>query len=241
MDTPASSEVIEKIRKLLAKANGTNNEHEAGAFLAKATELLQRYNLEMIDVTQKAEDLQMSMEFSQQVRGLKKNRWVQALANEIGASSFCTILIRGDSRVIFVGRTREAQTAGELFDRILSALNRLARVRVTEYTLAFELKYGFSATKAGPDHHPARYRLSWFNGAITGVIDQLVARREQFKAEGGTALMVVREDEARHWIQQNLHVEPARRRKEQHLNGRAFQQGLIDGSNLPLGGELTDH
>lgn len=39
-----------RIQALLAKANGTDNEHEAEAFLAKAMELLQQYQLDVSDL-----------------------------------------------------------------------------------------------------------------------------------------------------------------------------------------------
>lgn len=49
-----SNEAIQKIKQrimaLLAKANGTDNEHEAEAFLAKAMELMQQYQLDVSDM-----------------------------------------------------------------------------------------------------------------------------------------------------------------------------------------------
>ena len=43
-------EIREKIRALLAKAQGTNNEHEADAFIAKANELLEKFQLTINDI-----------------------------------------------------------------------------------------------------------------------------------------------------------------------------------------------
>lgn len=43
--------VIDKVRKLLAKSSGTENEHEAAAFLAKAQSILAEYNLSLSDVS----------------------------------------------------------------------------------------------------------------------------------------------------------------------------------------------
>jgi hypothetical protein len=42
--------VLDKVSKLLAKAQGTNNEHEAAAFLAKVHDMLEQYNITMLDL-----------------------------------------------------------------------------------------------------------------------------------------------------------------------------------------------
>lgn len=47
----ATESIKRKIAALLAKANGTDNEHEAAAFVAKANELLVKHQLEEWDVT----------------------------------------------------------------------------------------------------------------------------------------------------------------------------------------------
>jgi hypothetical protein len=43
-------DIVRKIAGLMAKANGTENEHEAAAFAAKAQEMLAKHNLTMMDV-----------------------------------------------------------------------------------------------------------------------------------------------------------------------------------------------
>lgn len=43
-------DIVRKIAGLMAKANGTENEHEAAAFAAKAQEMLARHNLSEMDV-----------------------------------------------------------------------------------------------------------------------------------------------------------------------------------------------
>lgn len=44
------ADIAETIRALLAKSQGTDNEHEAAAFAAKAAELLQKHNLDLASV-----------------------------------------------------------------------------------------------------------------------------------------------------------------------------------------------
>lgn len=46
----AIQKIKQRIMALLAKANGTDNEHEAEAFLAKAMELMQQYQLDVSDM-----------------------------------------------------------------------------------------------------------------------------------------------------------------------------------------------
>lgn len=46
----ATPKIKQRIQQLLAKAKGTDNEHEADAFLAKAMELLQQHQLDIADL-----------------------------------------------------------------------------------------------------------------------------------------------------------------------------------------------
>lgn len=50
MSNDALTKIKQRIMALLAKANGTDNEHEAEAFLAKAMELMQQYQLDVSDM-----------------------------------------------------------------------------------------------------------------------------------------------------------------------------------------------
>jgi hypothetical protein len=48
--------LVKRIRALMAKANGTDNEHEAATFAAKVQELLAKHNLEISVITEEAQD-----------------------------------------------------------------------------------------------------------------------------------------------------------------------------------------
>ena len=50
MSNEALQKIKQRIMALLAKANGTDNEHEAEAFLGKANDLLQQYQLDIGDL-----------------------------------------------------------------------------------------------------------------------------------------------------------------------------------------------
>lgn len=50
MSNEATNKIKARIMALLAKAKGTDNEHEAEAFLAKAMELMQQYQLDVSDM-----------------------------------------------------------------------------------------------------------------------------------------------------------------------------------------------
>lgn len=116
------------IAKLLAKAKGTNNEHEAALFAAKAAELLARHNMtEAMIAAREGGD-------NDPIGGHRMNRksvakWRRYIAAGCAELYFCKLVSYG-SQLEFVGKTHNAEVAMSMCDWLCSVVVRMAR----EYT-----------------------------------------------------------------------------------------------------------
>lgn len=116
-----------KIAALLAKAKGTDNEHEAGTFLAKAMEMLEQHQLTMGDL----EDADDPVRHSD---GLDCTKWTaswqvdvyRALAHLYGCKSVKVHLMKG-FKMELVGRESSLVTTDLMFDYVKGECNRLGR------------------------------------------------------------------------------------------------------------------
>ena len=79
--------IVEKIRKLLAVANGTANEHEASVAASKAQDLLEAYNLDMAIISQKSHSAASPRNRTHRAGGLYK--WQRNLWYAVSTLNFC--------------------------------------------------------------------------------------------------------------------------------------------------------
>lgn len=123
----SDSKIKSKIAALLAKAKGTDNEHEAEAFLAKAMELLEEHQLSMADLEDADDPVKRHS-------GLDGTKWVaswhrdlyRALGTLYGCYSVKVNLHNG-YRQELVGRESAIVTTDLMFDWIKKECNRLGR------------------------------------------------------------------------------------------------------------------
>lgn len=123
----SDNKIKAKIAALLAKAKGTDNEHEAGAFLAKAMELLEQHQLTMADIDSADDPVERS-------NGLDGTKWVaswqrdlfRALGKLYGCYSVKVNLQKG-YRQELVGRQSAIVTTELMFDYAKAECNRLGR------------------------------------------------------------------------------------------------------------------
>jgi hypothetical protein len=80
--------VIEKVRKLLALANGNDNEHQAEAAANKARELLEAYNLDLAHISKSAGNGGYAPRDKQVLRG-GLYQWQRDLWNMTATLNFC--------------------------------------------------------------------------------------------------------------------------------------------------------
>ena len=132
MSSEQSEKILSRIKALLAKARGTENEHEALAFSTKAQELLATYNLTEADleIDGKAEAaIRSHMETSD----INACAWRNRLWLAVAKLYFCDVYMQttwvGDKErkfPVFVGREHNIAVAVEMSKYLISTTLRLA-------------------------------------------------------------------------------------------------------------------
>lgn len=123
--------LIDKIRKLLAKAKGTDNQDEAAVFAQKAHELLLRNELDLDEIQAEGQEV------SEKVIGTRhKPRydtpWFRGLAVSVAKYYMCGMVRykiggqRGTETYAFVGRESRTLVAAEMFGYLEKTIYRLS-------------------------------------------------------------------------------------------------------------------
>lgn len=168
--------VIELVRKCL-KLGQSPNEHEAALALAKAQELLLKYNLGMIDVSADARE---ERPVGHETLTVGWGRWRKQLFYCIAELNFCYGL-ESQEHVYLVGRPHNTAAVREMLAWIIPQAVSLADKAVREYS--------GRANKV-------TYRYSFYRGITGRVCGRLrAARRGQEAQYAGTTALVVRSSE----------------------------------------------
>jgi hypothetical protein len=127
----ADEAIMDRIAKLLAKAKGTNNEHEAAVFAAKAAEMLAEHNLTEAQIAARdAEDLGPVGEHKYE--GRVPDEWRRQILNATAHLYFCKLLWnRGAAKAAytfrFVGKEHNAKVAAAMGEYFIATVKRMAR------------------------------------------------------------------------------------------------------------------
>lgn len=119
-------DILRKIAALMAKANGTENEHEAAVFAAKAQEMLATHNLTLMDVLEGI-DAECS-ETVTQIEVENKHTpadWHKRLLGAVARLYFCRSLFCG-SKFLLVGKPHNVAVAASMFGYLKKTTERLA-------------------------------------------------------------------------------------------------------------------
>lgn len=126
--------LIDKIRALKAKAEKTDNEHEAAAFAAKVQELLTKHNLHISDVEIDDEEQEDMERVTYDPR--YTDPWRRVLCGATARLYMCDIYMdymwddkkqKTKTVVVFVGRPHNIVVAQEMFEYLVATTLRLAR------------------------------------------------------------------------------------------------------------------
>jgi len=208
--TEANIRTLDKIKKLFALAESTN-EAEAASALAKAHEMLKIHNLSLMDAQEPVKTEIMRMDY-----GEKREDWMLEVAIPIGTINYSYavqgILSPTSSRIIFYGKRHNLESIKEMMDHILFTIEKGA------------IRY----YKEGKDA-----MLSYKIGFSSGIKEKLLIIQKREQADPFCkALITVSKNEidefvkTRSFIMRELNLN-APRNKEYHI-------GNIDGKNFPI-------
>lgn len=133
--TETETPIMRKIRLLMAKAQGTNNEHEAAAFAAKVQDLLLEHGLAVSDIGTADPHAPRERVGEHATPGDGKNFLKsparKALLFAVCKFYMCQYLRWGSHRVVIVGKKSNAEVAASmmqyLLDQTVSLSNRYGR------------------------------------------------------------------------------------------------------------------
>ena len=198
--------LIEKIQKLLDKAESTNSEAEAQAFFMKAQELMAKNNLEMKDISRKEKKRSIAEADVTSGRKATAKRWLR-LASIIGKNFKVEPVVQRGRGVFFIGLETDLIIATKVFKSAEAFM---------------EKRRGQVYRKAQKENIPTKgLREAWEMGFLDG-LDENFKRNVEEKA-----LMIVKPQELiEHLEKQNFGTRSVTGKVN---NMGAYNEGLQDG------------
>ena len=189
--------LLDKIRKLLALGESPN-EHEASSAIAKAQELLEKYNLTMAEVGSKEDsepeliECQVETDYSD---------WQANLYNCVAKSNYCTIIVTpSHNKIHVIGRYVNVVASIELAQWLVQQFDRIALSDVMR-------NYKTMLLEPYPHKNPESkkvYKEGFMRGLVKNVSDRLksdIASRQTVT----TNALVVRLQEEAYEFMRKLH------------------------------------
>lgn len=221
------SEVLERVRKLLAMAGDTGSPREAAIAARRAKKLMDRYNIDHAE-TIAAELTEEDFEAKLWGRAyIRYPLWINMLS--VGVADFT------DTRVRFVPLPfnedgyKAIQFEGERSD-----------IQIAEYLMGFLIKVVNRLTEASG--HPADFGLrgDFRRGCVQGIIDQLCGmKREERKkqATDGKELILVNRKKQ---LIDAIFGAPHYKRSSGGNTGFAYDEGQSAGASVAIRRAMTD-
>ena len=217
MDT--KTPIIEKIKKLLALAN-SSNEHEAALAASHAQRLLSEHNFAMADIEaahkpDKADKVETTVS-----KTLPK--WMRHLIAGVSTAFDCQAIHHSATgKMTFIGVGADVQVAAYTF----AYLDRTVRKLCSEY-----MKQHVTSTI--PNRHRELMRQSYYLGAVSTINARLREQKIQTPVTTG-ALVPVKEGLIRQAMNEigNLRTVHSRR---SYINADAYTKGQTDGRQIGI-------
>ena len=219
--------IIEKIQKLLALAN-SSNEHEAALAAAHAQRLLSEHNLAMTDVEANLQRPQSADKVETTVaKTLPK--WVRNLSAGVCSAFDCQAIHHpAQGKMTFIGVGADVQVASYTF----SYLDRTVRKLCSSY-----MKYRVNDSNLS-NRNRELMRQSYYLGAVSTINLQLVQQKVQTPITPG-ALVPIKAGLIKKAVSELGAIRTVRGRRS-YINSHAYSQGQSDGKNVSIHKGVTE-
>jgi len=210
---PDIDSIIVKIQKLLSLSDSPN-ENEAAQAAAKATELLQKYNLSMetVDSSKIGETGKVERQRHKYAKSKRRTRWEVDLSSAVADANFCKCLY-GFYHITFIGKPHNIKVARYMFEQLAERLYWIVYEKTQEWgketkqQMADEQGWNVKDIDARSDiyPHPTTWRANWLDGAVSGINRQLFEQRRTFEksSKKANALMVITGKEIEAFMEEN--------------------------------------
>lgn len=198
MQEQANKQVIERIQKLLALSQ-SSNEHEAALALAKAQALLAEHNLSMAEVQVRTGGKASYLQRHFMLAG--QDQWRRGLMTMLARFNFCDVVYwRGTAKVAVVGESENIEAVSMMYRFIEEQLEHLASAGYARYV------------RLGGQSHVRSWKSSFYLGALQTITQRLQAERAKLEASSNNcrALLVVKDTDLKEAMER-LHPEVRRR------------------------------
>ena len=209
--------IIEKIRKLLALANSTN-EHEAALAASHAQRLLSEHNLAMADI--EPDNKPDSADRVETTVGKTLPKWIRQLSAGICTAFDCQAIHNPViGKLTFIGVGADVQIAVYTFAFLDRTVRRLCANYVRQH-ISDRL-----ATR-----QRELMRQSYYLGAVSSVTDKLRIQKQQTPVTPG-ALVPIKDALIKKTMSEMGPTRTIRSRKS-YINATAYTQGQQDGNQV---------
>jgi len=211
--------IIEKIRKLLALAN-SSNEHEAALAAAHAQRLLSEHNLAMADIEAKQRPQSADKIETSVAKTLPK--WVRNLSAGVCSAFDCQAIHHPTlGKMTFIGVGADVQIAAYTFDYLDRAVRKLCSSYMKQHV-----------TNSVPNRSKELMRHSYYLGAVSTINTQLMQQRLQTPITPG-ALVPVKDGLIKKAISELGPIRTIRGRRS-FINAHAYNKGQSDGRDVSI-------
>ena len=211
--------IIEKIKKLLALAN-SSNEHEAALAASHAQRLLSEYNLAMVDIEathkpEKADKVEATVS-----KTLPK--WMRNLSVGVSTAFDCQAIHNpAQGKMTFIGVGADVQISAYTFAYLDKTVRGLCGNYMKQHV----------STSIGSRHREL-LRQSYYLGAVSTINQRLREQKQQTPITTG-ALVPVKEGLIKQAMNELGNLRTIRNRKS-YINTDAYVKGQTDGKRVGI-------
>lgn len=214
--------IIERVRKLLALSN-SSNEHEAALAAAHAQRLLAEHNLAMSELEVQDEGAgEVELEVAKTVP-----KWLSSLFATVANTFDCFPVVTTThfcSRLRFIGVGEDPGVAACTLQYLMKELRRLASAYLHNLP---------TCGRKLPSGERERVRTSYLLGGVHGVRQAMNAQKAQTPTTS-RALVPVKDALIRQYKEEHLGQLRNRRSRSSTVVSAAFHQGRQDGASLQI-------